>query len=189
MIAIIEEITGQPLPEALGEMIYQPLGLTQTFHPGRVPACPVHPAASVWYKEKPLDIPQAMACFKDPFSTVGDLLVFMRALLRGELFDDPATVRFMNGEWNRFGFSLSPVGPGWPIEYGLGMMRMAPPRFLTPFRPSPEFIGHTGATGSWLFYCPPLDLILAGDVSQVTAAQVPFRFVPKLLRALKPYFN
>ncbi len=189
LIAIIEEVTGQPLHEAFGEMIYGPLGLQQTFHPGREPAGPLPPAASLWYKERPLNIPQALASFKDPFSTTGDLLVFMRALLRGELFEDPDTVKLMYTEWNRFGFSISPVGPGWPIEYGLGMMRMKVPRSLTPFRPFPEVIGHTGATGSWLFYCPPLDILLAGDVSQITAAPVPFQFTPKILRALKPYFH
>ena len=189
LIAIIENMTGQPLHEAFEEMIYRPLDLQHTFHPGRAPAGPLLPAASVWYKERPLNIPQAMASFKDPFSTVGDLLVFMRALLRGELFDNPATVKLMHAEWNRFGFSISPVGPGWPIEYGLGMMRMLPPRSLTPFRPFPELIGHTGATGTWLFYCPPMDILLAGDVSQITAGPVPFQFVPKILRALKPYFN
>ncbi len=188
LIAIIEEITGQPLHEVFQEMFYQPLGLQHTFHPGMVPAGPVSPTAFVWYKERPLNIPQAMASFKDPFSTVGELLVFMRALLRGELFDDPATVKLMYAEWNRFGFSISPVGPGWPIEYGLGMMRMLVPRSMTPFRPFPEFIGHSGATGSWLFYCPPLDVLLAGDVSQITAGPVPFQFVPKILRAIKPYF-
>ena len=188
LIAIIEEITGQPLHEVFKEMFYQPLGLQHTFHPGKAPAGPVPSAASVWYKKKPLDIPQAMASFKDPFSTTGDLLVFMRALLRGELFDEPATVNLMYAEWNRFGFSLSPVGPGWPIEYGLGIMRMLVPRSLTPFRPFPEFIGHSGATGSWLFYCPPLDILLAGDVSQITAGPIPFQFVPKILRTLKLYF-
>jgi D-alanyl-D-alanine carboxypeptidase len=130
-----------------------------------------------------------MSSFQDLYSTVGDLMVFMRALIRGELFDDPATVNLMHGEWNQFGFSISPVGPGWPIEYGLGMMRLRYPRILTPFRPVPDIIGHTGASGSWLFYCPPLDLLLAGNVSQITAAAVPFQFVPKLLRALKPFFS
>jgi len=189
LIAIIEGTTGQPLHEAFEEMFYQPLGLQHTFHPGRAPADPFPPAASLWHKEKPLDIPQAMASFKDPFSTTGDLLIFMRALLRGELFDDLGTVKLMYTDWNRFGFSISPVGPGWPIEYGLGMMRMLVPRSLTPFRPFPEFFGHSGATGTWLFYCPPLDLILAGGVSQITAGPVPFQFVPKILRALKPYFH
>jgi len=40
LIAIIEEITGQPLHEALDEMFYKPLGLKQTFHPGKAAADP-----------------------------------------------------------------------------------------------------------------------------------------------------
>ncbi len=189
LIAIIEEVTGQSLREVFAEMFYRPLGLKHTYHPGREPVGPVPPAACAWYREKALDIPQAMAAFGDPFSTIGDLLVFLRALLRGEVFDNPATVKLMHGQWNRFGFSMSPVGPGWPIEYGLGMMRMLPPRILTPFRPIPEIIGHTGATGSWLFYCPPLDMLLAGDVSQVTGGPVPFQFAPKLLKTIGRYFR
>ncbi len=184
LIAIIEEATGQPFHEVFGEMFYKPLGLRNTFHPGRAPVGVAVPAAAVWYKERALHIPQAMASFGDPFSTTGDLLTFMRALLRGEVFDDPATVNLMCAEWNRFGFSISPVGPGWPIEYGLGMLRMRAPRILTPFRPFPEFIGHTGATGSWLLYCPRLDVLLAGDVSQITAGPVPYQFVPGILRTM-----
>lgn len=187
LIGILETVAGKPLHEIFHEMFYKPLGLEQTFHPGKSPADPVPPAATLWYKENPLNIPQAMASFKDPFSTVGNLLIFIRALLRGELFDNPVTVKLMHTEWNRFGFSISPVGPGWPIEYGLGMMRLLVPRILTPFRPSPTIIGHTGATGTWLFYCPQLDLLLAGDVSQITASPVPFQFVPKILRALMPF--
>jgi D-alanyl-D-alanine carboxypeptidase len=187
LIAILEAVTGKPLHEIFDEMFYKPLGLKKTFHPGKSPAGVVPPAATLWYKETPLNIPQAMASFKDPFSTVDDLLIFMRALLRGDLFNDPATVKLMHTEWNRFGFSISPVGPGWPIEYGLGMMRMLVPRFLTPIRPFPAFFGHTGATGTWLFYCAQLDLLLAGDVSQITAGPVPFQFVPKILRALMPF--
>jgi len=49
-------------------------------------------------------------------------------------------------EWNRLGFSISPVDPGWPIEYGLGMMHLLAPSSLTPFRPFPEIIGHAGVS-------------------------------------------
>lgn len=188
LIAIIENVTGQPLHTAFEEMLYQPLGLEQTFHPGTSPARQLSPVASVWYRDNPLDIPDAMRCFRDLNSTASDLLAFMRALIRGEVFDDPATVNLMTDEWNQFGFSLNPVGPGWPIEYGLGIMRFRFPRIFTPFRPIPEVIGHTGASGSWLFYCPPLDILLAGNVSQVAAAAVPFQFVPKLLKTLTAHF-
>jgi len=189
LIAIIENVTAQPLHAAFEEMLYQPLGLKQTFHPGTLPATQLPPVASVWYRDNPLDIPGAMRCFKDLNSTASDLVAFMRALIRGDVFDDPATVSLMTGEWNQFGVAFSPVGPGWPIEYGLGMMRFRYPRALTPFCPIPEVIGHTGASGSWLFYCPPLDIVLSGSVSQVAATAVPFQFVPRLLKILTAHLR
>jgi D-alanyl-D-alanine carboxypeptidase len=57
------------------------------------------------------------------------------------------------------------------------------PRALTPFRPVPEVVGHTGSTGTWLFHAPELDLFMTGTVNQITAGAVPFRLVPKVLRA------
>jgi CubicO group peptidase (beta-lactamase class C family) len=89
--------------------------------------------------------------------------------------------------WIRFGFPLDRAtlrSPQWPIEYGLGLMRFHVPRMIAPFGRVPPLIGHTGSTGSWLFHCPQRDLLFAGTVDQATAGALPFRFVPKLLRAL-----
>ncbi len=47
----------------------------------------------------------------------------------------------------------------------------------------PAASGHTGAVGSWLFYCPKLELIFAGTVGQLTAA-APFKITPRLLKIL-----
>ncbi len=109
----------------------------------------------------------------------------MKALLDDKVFDKAETLDLMRGMWQTFGSSLSPLGPGWPIEYGLGMMRFRMPRLFTPFHPMPEVIGHTGAVGSWLFYCPKLDLIFTGTVGQLTAAAAPFKITPKLLKMMK----
>jgi CubicO group peptidase (beta-lactamase class C family) len=111
----------------------------------------------------------------------------MRAIIQGELFRESKTAALMQLHWNRFGFPLDAVAmrlPSWPIEYGLGMMRFQLPRLFTPFKPIPAVVGHTGVTGSWLFYCPEYDLYLCGTVDQLSAAALPFRFVPKLLRTI-----
>jgi D-alanyl-D-alanine carboxypeptidase len=63
----------------------------------------------------------------------------------------------------------------------LGIKRFQIPRHLPPFRRRPAVIGHSGASGSWLFYCPERDLYTAGTVDQATAASVPFRLAPKML--------
>ncbi len=184
LIAIIEAVTGQRIHAALAALLFKPLGLTHTWHPAALPEA-VTPA-TIWMDRQPLHIPLAMRSFGDLCSTADDLLKFMRALIRGEVFDDPATLNLMTERWHTFGFSLNPVrtSPGWPIQYGLGMMRFQIPRLFSPLRPTPPVIGHTGATGSWLFYCPALDVYLAGTVNQVAAAAAPFRLVPKLLHVL-----
>ena len=185
LIAIIESVTGQPLHTVFDEMLYRPLGLGQTYHPG-TPTAPDGESATIWAEEQPLTIPLALHAFRDLVSTAPDTLRFMRALVHGEVFDHPTTVEEMMGPWNAFPFTLNPATTSltWPIEVGHGMMRFHMPRVFTPFRHIPEVVGHTGIAGSWLFYSPPADLSLSGTVSQFTASALPFRFVPKLVGVL-----
>lgn len=183
LIAIIEAVTGNEIDTVFREMFYKPLKLNRTYHPGGTPLDPVTPQPlPVWNGQSALNIPLAMKSFGDPFSTTQDLIVFLRALLSGSIFTDPETLEQMRSGWNRFGFMISPVAPGWPTEYGLGVMRFAMPRFVTPFRAVPAVIGHTGAIGSWLFYCPTNELYLAGTVSQIGGGAAPYRFIPKALQ-------
>lgn len=186
LIVIIERVTKKSIADTFRDMLFKPLNLVNTFHPGSKPLVPVGPVATVWIEDTPFDNkPQSIRSFGDLNSTVKDLIEFMRALINGKVFDKPETLKLMTGMWQTFGFALSPIAPGWPIEYGLGMMRFKMPRLFTPFNSMPEVIGHTGAVGSWLFYCPKLDLIFVGTVSQITAAAAPFKIMPKLLQILE----
>ena len=90
LIAIIEVVTGQPIDAALADLLFEPLGLEYTWHPAAQPES-VNPA-TLWIDKQPLHIPLAMRSFGDLSSTADDLLKFMRVLIRGEVFDDPATV-------------------------------------------------------------------------------------------------
>lgn len=184
LIAIIETVTNRSIDAVFKDMFYKPLNLRSTFHPGTKPLDHEPTVIPTWCGERQLDIPLAMKSFGDLNSTAGDLLRFMRALISGEAFNNQATGVTMREKWNQFGFLISPVAPGWPIEYGLGMMRFEMPRVFTPFQSIPAVIGHTGANGSWLFYCPDYDFYIAGTVSQVLAAAVPFRFIPKVLKVI-----
>lgn len=185
LYATIEAVTGQSRHAAFTELLYQPLGLEHTWHPGARPDAPE--PATLWFGEKPAHIPLGLRSFGDLISTADDMLRFMRRLIRGEVFDNPATLELMMGRWHTFGFSfsLAPLSPNWPIQYGLGMMRFQMPRLFSPFRPTPAVVGHTGATGSWLFYCVEQDVLLAGTVNQASAGAAPFRIVPKILAALE----
>ncbi len=132
-------------------------------------------------------LPSFLASIADMNSTCEDLLRFFRAAVGGRFFRDPCTWHRMRARWHRFSLPLDRAAlrqPSWPIEYGLGVMRFRLPRLLTPFRPVPKVVGHTGSTGTWLFHAPEPDLYLAGAVSQMTAGALPFKVVPRVLRAV-----
>lgn len=187
LIAVIEEVVGRPLHEVHEEMLFRPLGLRHTYFAGRSrPLEATPPPVSLRSEGNPIHIPSIVRSVRGIYSTAGDTLTFLRAFVRGDVFEDPATLASMHQRWNRFGLPLDRAAlraPGWPVEYGLGIMRFRLPRLLTPLHPMPPVIGHTGSTGCWLFYCPQMDMLLSGSVDELTAGALPFRVVPGILRA------
>ena len=188
LMGIIEACREAPFFQALADLILEPLGLEHTWltgHPrGRGPEPEV---TALFAGAEVVRFPVFLASIADMNSTCDDLIQFFKAVVGGRLFRDPGTWRRMCARWRRFSLPLDRASlrqPSWPIEYGLGVMRFRLPRFLTPFRPVPQVIGHTGSTGTWLFHAPEPDLYLAGAVSQITAGPVPFRVVPRVLRAM-----
>jgi D-alanyl-D-alanine carboxypeptidase len=176
LIAVVETVTGKEFPGALETHVLRPLDLRNTWVPGRsrpLDASPEPP--SLRSKGRPLHIPKAMASSNDLVSTADDTLRFLRSLNGGEVFAYPATVGLMRQGWKRV---------IWPlIYYGLGTMRFRVGRLNAPGRRPVTLVGHSGSTGSWLFHCPELDLLLTGTVDEAKAHARPFRFLPKVLRA------
>jgi len=188
IVEIIEAVTGLALHEVHKQMLYEPLGLRQTYFPGRgQPLAATSAPMALRHKGEPLCIPQLIQSVKGIYSTTADLMAFMRQLVKGGIFHRSETLAAMMSSWHRFGFPMDRAAlrsPNWPIEYGIGMMRFQLPRLLTPFAAMPSVFGHTGSTGCWLFYCPELDVLLSGSVEDATAGAVPFRIVPKILSIL-----
>jgi CubicO group peptidase (beta-lactamase class C family) len=189
VIAIIEAVTGQPLHEVHQSTLHAPLGLRQTYFLGVTrPKHATTDPMTLRSGGDPLKVPLLIESVKGIYSTVADMITFMRGLMRGDVFQNPDTFAAMQSNWHRFGFPMDRAAlrsPGWPIEYGTGLMRFRLPRLFTPTAAMPAVLGHTGSTGCWLFYCPTLDTFLAGSVDEVTAGAVPFRTVPKILRILQ----
>ena len=177
--AILETVTRQPLHTLFDEMILAPLGMDATSsypHPPRGGRSP-EPDSTVWAKDIALNPSGALTFQKADggiISTVADQLRFMQALAAGELFEDAGTFRRMGEHTNRIFF---------PVDYGLGVMRYAPARWMSPLFAIPPIVGHTGSTATWAFHCPDLRIVLAGtfDVAQ---PPLPFRFLPHVLRAV-----
>lgn len=177
--AVIEAISGRPLHAVFDDLLFEPLGLDSTSsypHPPRSGAVP-EPDAAIWSKNTVLRPEGALTHQKADggiISILADQIRFMQALVGGEVFEEPGTWDRMQARFNRVFF---------PIDYGLGVMRYAPPRWMSPFFRIPPIVGHSGSTATWLFHCPELDVVLAGafDVGQPS---LPFRFLPRVLQAL-----
>ena len=116
--------------------------------------------ATMMYGTRPVHIPRAMASARADggiVSTARDGIRFLESFITGRLF--PAEyVNEMQSHWN-------PIFP--PMEYGLGMMRFALPRYFTMFKRLPALVGHSGASGAVLYYVPELDLYVSGTVNQI----------------------
>jgi hypothetical protein len=104
-------------------------------------------------------------------STANDTLKFLDALVHDRIFSVRPTLDVMQARWNRIFF---------PFEYALGTMRFRLPRLLT-IRHIPALVGHAGSSGSWLFHCPELDLLLAGTTDQAASPSLSFKLLSKVL--------
>jgi D-alanyl-D-alanine carboxypeptidase len=179
--ALLEQVTGRPLHQAFEELLFAPPGLTSTYvYPHRPSDGPASaPIADVWAKDQQLRFDGLLRMLGPDggmVSVLDDQLDFLGALVGGRIFATPATYQLMQEHWNRIFF---------PLEHGLGTMRLAMSRLMTlPFR-VPELVGHSGSTGTWLYHCPELGLLLAGTVDQAVPRSLPFRLLPRVLRCVQ----
>lgn len=173
LIAITETVAGRPVEQVWEQRLFRPLGMRHTYLPGRSqPLDPAPVPALVYDRARPLDVPRTLASCMDLISTTDDMIRLMRALVRGEVFADPATAELRYERWNRIGY---------PLRYGLGTMRFPINRLVGPGRRPATLLGHSGATGSFLFHCPEFDVVLTGTVDQVRGRTIPFRLMARLL--------
>ena len=189
IIALIETVCGQPLHQVHEDLLYKPLGLHHTYFPGFSQPLQATPAPVPLRTDgQVVQIPELLKSFRGIYSTAGDTIAFLRSLVRNQVFQKEATFAHMQASWNRFGFPIDRAAlrsPGWPIEYGLGLMRFQLPRVFTALKRLPAVVGHTGSTGCWLFWCSEMDMFFAGSVDEVSAGAVPYRLVPKILENLQ----
>ncbi len=188
LIGIIEARRDAAFSTVLEDLILNPLGLEDTWLPGHPRRSGPEPdVAALYAGEEVVRLPRFLAAIADLNSTCEDLLRFFRAAVGGRLFRDARTWQRAQSRWHRFSLPLDRAAlrqPSWPIEYGLGVMRVRVPRLITPLQPLPQVVGHTGSTGTWLFHAPEPDLYFTGSVSQMTAGAVPFKVFPRVLRAV-----
>jgi D-alanyl-D-alanine carboxypeptidase len=174
--AVIEAVTGASYEDVLRKDVLIPLGLEDTYPFTAETADRYDSVAGMLYGTERIAIPKAMASVRADggiVSTSRDGIVFLEAFMCGRLF--PA--EYLDEMRQRF----NPIFP--PLEYGLGLMRFALPRYYTMFKTVPQMIGHSGASGAVLFYVPDLDLYVSGTVNQVKKRSLSYGLMTRLVMA------
>jgi len=147
---IIESITGQPLHRVYEDTIFRPLGLTHTWLIERsspqisIPTAP----ADVFYKDRNIaDVRANEVYWPYVVSTSEEMIIFLKALNEGRIVSRD-TVELMHN-WHKLRF---------PLQYGYGTMYFKLPPLATLVTNMLPLWGHSGSTGSFLYYSKDLNL-------------------------------
>lgn len=180
--ALIEAVEEAPVSEVMNQRIIQPLGLKDTylFSERDIPAYDT--IASMLFGKKPIIIPKAMASFQADggiVSTAPECIRFLQAFMDGSLFPTSYFKELLSDWHSVFG----------PLEYGTGIMRYKLPRIFSPFQPVPPMIGHSGASGTVLFYAPELDLYVSGTLNQIKKRGLSFQLMTRVVVLCQKLFE
>lgn len=165
--AIIESITEKSMETNFKEMIFNPLNLQHTYLFDWTKPRQSDPPAAIYFKGKPIYAPKYLSSNTSDgglVSIASESVIFLRAFFGDQLFDKKLFERMMN--WNSIFF---------PLRYGYGLMNFKMPML-------PEFVGHSGSTGSFAFLCPSKSMYLAGTVNQMASPAKPFFLMSSLVR-------
>jgi D-alanyl-D-alanine carboxypeptidase len=174
---IIEAVTGQALHTIYEDFIFRPLGLTHTWLiESSAPQIliPTSPA-DVFYKNRNItNIRSNSAYWPYMVSTAEEMIIFLKALNEGRIVSGD-TLKLMH-DWHKLQF---------PFQYGFGTMYFKLPPIMTKVTKVSPLWGHSGSTGSFLYYSQDRDLYLAGTINQVDSKIKPFMLMMKVIRAVK----
>jgi D-alanyl-D-alanine carboxypeptidase len=168
---VIERITGEPIDVVLNNL-FKELNLTNTYVCKDVNDRNFVP---IYYKAETRHLPLFLTSTKnDIISTAKDQMTFLKAFFNGYFF--PKESLHELEKWNNVFF---------PFKYGIGIQKFHLPRILSPFKPVPDMIGHSGSTGSVAFCIPDMNLYITGTVNQQASPNVAFQTMIKIADRLR----
>lgn len=166
---ILEVVMGKPLDSILTSL-FQELGMKDTYviKPGEE-----RTYAPVYVKENPVRLPRYFASSYDIVSTAQDNMIFLRSFFSDHFYPKDSLID--PKQWNNIFF---------PFKYGMGMQKFYIPRILSPFKPFPEMIGHSGSTGTVAFYVPQKEIFITGAINQAKSPNLAFQAMVKIVNQL-----
>jgi len=176
---IIEAVTGKPLHIVYEDFFFRPLGLKHTWLTGRSEPqfAPSAAPADIFYKDMIITNTRSNGAYWADggiVSTAEECIIFLKALNEGRIVSG-ATLELMHN-WNKLQF---------PLQYGYGTMYFKLPWFIDMLMKVPPLWGHSGSTGSFLYYSEDLNLYMAGSINQTESKSNPFRLMPRVMKAMQ----
>ncbi len=178
---VIEAITGRPLHVVYEEFLFRPLGLKHTWLVGRSEpqAAPSAAPADIFHADMIITKTRSNGAYWADggiVSTAEECIIFLKALNEGRIVSKD-TLKLMHN-WHKLHF---------PLRYGYGTMYFELPRFINVLAKMPPLWGHSGSTGSFLYYCEDLDLYMAGSINLTESNSKPFRLMPKVMKTVRAW--
>jgi D-alanyl-D-alanine carboxypeptidase len=169
---IVEADTGKPFQEVMTERIFQPLGLANTW----MHAFSDADYADAWIEDFNAAGTPALTlevAGGGLATTVGDLQIFLRSLLNGQ----PVALESLQNDWTEDALTKG-------IDYAYGLWRIRPGGLFFLLKGYPEMLGASGSSGSFLYWVPEYEAVIAGSFNQTKYAQKHVAFLIKVLREL-----
>jgi D-alanyl-D-alanine carboxypeptidase len=173
---IIEKITQKPLYMVYEDLIFKPLELRHTWligSPENQTAYPEHPA-DILYKNTIITKTRSNGAYWADggiVSTAPEMIIFLKALNDGKLVSK-SSLEMMHC-WHKWRF---------PIKYGFGTMYFKLPPLMTKVSKLTPLWGHSGTTGSFLFFSEDMNLYMAGSFNEVGSNVKPFILMSHIMK-------
>jgi D-alanyl-D-alanine carboxypeptidase len=174
---IIENITGKALHQVFEDRIFRPLGMEHTsMHLRSIPIEKTGKMAELYVED--LEISTYTSLSLDwagggLLTTCEDLLKFDQALMNGEIVSEKSLQQMQN--W-------TPESKG--MYYGFGFRKFVLKELFFTL-PDVNLLGHSGSTGSFMYYCPEWDTYLIGTFNQTEYLKEHVVFLAKVMTVLK----
>jgi D-alanyl-D-alanine carboxypeptidase len=177
---MIEAITLQPFHTNLHQRIFDPLGMADSYlmFYSEPAAQPKKPIQQIWVEGTEVSRFKSLSCDwagGGIVSTTADLLVFSRALARGELVKSTSYAAMCTFDQKfRKG-----------IRYGLGLMELRFEEFFFLLRGLPRVTGHIGVLATHMFYDAATDTHIVMNFADTRRMTESFRLLIDLLGTIK----
>lgn len=170
---IIENVSDMPLHDFFKKYFFVPNKMSHTYMNLRsTPLQPTEKMAELYVDEFELGTATSLSldwAGGGIVSTAGDLIKFQYALNTGNIISK-STLQLMQ--------DFVPESRG--MYYGFGLRKFVF-KELFPTLPDMEIIGHSGSSGSFMYYCPQLDVYLAGTLNQTEEVKESVVLLVKIL--------